>query len=342
MEIPTHDWEGRWFRRLSWWVYPIELEPEVRSRVRALPESFYNAQPEWKLSKLEASSPEEGERMASEFIDAARGAARAFGEFTWFLFRDFSHLNRRAHAWKHIASENLEHAGRDVFRPLDREMRLEGMSESDFKDLLSQAKQKELSAVIRLTRLFPYENEIQEAVESYVQEHDLKWNIGDLPTAGDLAKQLVDQMFRESDEAKDLRSRLVTLTSDRAVKGSEKSIRSKARGAGRPGKTLHPEPLEILLLMGDALFIQLREVNGLLTGRVDLRERRERFLRDHYPWLEELRVERKGEAPGNSLSKLLEMTPEKAALYIASAILDVSTSKIDKDVRRGRSRARRG
>ena len=130
------------------------------------------------------------------------------------------------------------------------------------------------------------------------------------------------------------------MTSDRAVKGSEKSIRSKAKGAGRPGKTLHPEPLEILLLMGNALFIQLREVNGLLTRCVDSRERRERFLRHHYPWIEEIRVEGKDESQGEPLPKLLKMTPEKAAVFIASAILGVSTSKIDKDVRRGRSRNR--
>jgi hypothetical protein len=344
MDIPTHEWEGRWFRCLMWWVYPKKLEPEAQARARAHAEDFYNTQPEWKLSELETSCSDEGEQMAAEFIDAVRHASRSFGEFSWFLFRDFSHLNWRAHAWKHIASENLEHVGRDVLHPLDLEMRLDGMSESAFKDLLSRAKQKDLSAVIRLTQLFPYENEIQQAVESYIQEHDLEWslewNFGDLPSAGDLAKQLVDQMFRESDKAQEFRGRLVTLTSDRAVKGSEKSIRSKAKGAGRPGKTLQPEPLEILLLMGDAIFIQLREVNGLLKRRADSREERERFLRHHYPWIEKLRVEGKDESHEEPLSELLKMPPQKAAVFIASAILDVSTSKIDKDVRRGRSRNR--
>ena len=140
MGVPTHDWEGRWFRCLRCWVYPKNLEPKVQARIRAHPEDFYNAQPEWKLCELETSRSDEAEEMAAEFINAARRASLAFGEFSWFQFRDFNYLNWRPHAWKHIASENLVHVGRDVLHPLDLEMRLGGMSESAFKDLLSRAK----------------------------------------------------------------------------------------------------------------------------------------------------------------------------------------------------------
>ena len=147
---------------------------------------------------------------------------------------------------------------------------------------------------------------------------DSGWNGARIPSAGDLIAECVATVYRDPNPKAAQKARRTA-----EILLSKKAASGLVVEAGQPGVFMHPGYLKESLIIGQALFKQLRQVSALLK-RFDRSEvSRDRFLIELYPFLNPLRE------GGVSLLEFLEMGPRDAAFCIVEPLVKESRSKIE-------------
>jgi hypothetical protein len=118
----------------------------------------------------------------------------------------------------------------------------------------------------------------------YFPELAEDWYLFGIPTPVDLFEEYSKEAVRfgaDSRRGEQARMNLKYLSSERALKGAKK-------GRGRPPEYLNKEVAKKVFRMSQALFLQMREVNDLLTNAEPVNEARIRMILGLYPWVREL------------------------------------------------------
>ena len=279
----------------------------------------YNTQLDWSLGDPDATSPAKATEIAQEFVSFARLASEEFGWGSHILTRD---MDLPTHSWKHVAFEHMQSALEfyppGVFSPPGARLRLLGADDVG-KRLLGMAAKGDPRAVARLNHLFRSKSNMLDGARLLLGKDAAREVVNDIPSPGSLAAAYTGAVFRDpdSEEAENARRSLMLLVSKAALKGA-------TPGGGRPQIPHDEESVELAYTMGYGLSVQLRRVDRFLGGFVPSGEERISRLAELYPSLcQWLRTD---------IVSFLEFRPTQGACQIASIVLGISPSKVEKTV----------
>lgn len=272
---PAKDWNGNWFHRLGWRVFPKARALEVSALVKAGKDEYHH-QVDWSLAKFEAHNAEESRLISAEFLRAASEASEDLP-----LLIDVTLKDRRKHGWKHVTYRDVEVVAKKALNPPAAAMRLERLPLPQITKLFSEAVRRDPRAVAHLTKVFPDDDERQRVARYYLSG-DPSSEVGIL-SAPQLAADCVKAIYRDrtGQVGQEARRAVEILISKKAAAGLDVK-------AGKPGTFLHGGYVKEAHRVGQALFKQFCQVTDLLE-RFD---RSEESLRDSvaglYPFIDEL------------------------------------------------------
>lgn len=270
--------------------------------------AMYNNQPRWSLREFDIRSQREALAIVQEFQQFASFASHNFG-WSWQDPGDYEEWQR--HAWKHIDFPSIESMDSSGFFFSEAESARNNTK--DLEAVVQAAIRKNPEAVARLDALFPNETEKHQALTGLSPSENHR-----IPSSEDLALDLVTTIKRKPDSSEADRARrdLGILVSRRAITG--------AVHVGRLRVPHSNKFVAQVFKMSYALARQIKEVNSFLESYQPSASKRVHLLRPYYPWL--------GSATVLDLPALATTKPIEAAGHIASHVLKVSPSKIQKIV----------
>ena len=333
--------KGRWLCQSGWWLFPkcvvprrfeipdrrMETCTSARESCKAVLQDavdadviLYSAQPRWSLADIQVSRAEVPELVA-EFLKFVEVTAL---EFCWVLPFGCHRKDLKRHAWKHVSYSVLKELTADIKarRYSPPEVIIDELGGRDAaRASFRCAERRDPKAVSRISAFLPTESGRQAAARALFHDCEPSEPVPHVPGIVELGIRYLRIIAQNphSPEADRARGDLRQLVSARTVKGSSLS-------KGRPRAGYHREAVEAMLLMGNALFLQLREVKGLLD-----KQQEPRRVTEFYPWLSPVLKDK-----DYDLQSLLKTEPFRAGALIVSHLLEISPSKIEKLVYRRR------
>jgi hypothetical protein len=267
----------------------------------------------------------EARAVLTEFMALADKAAWEFGWISNFPHRRSKH-NWRKHGWKHVSFNAIIEIRDDFVKFLPPEMRPELIGPAEeARAVFRAAESHEPTAVARLQHLFPRHDGLSEATEVLFVYEGKREILAKIPLVEELAADWAAQAVEhpESSEAQQARKKLRLLVAKSSALGS-------TADGGRSRVPWHEEVVDIVFVASYCLGVQIRQVNGLLAKTEAGVGKRNRELANCYPQLQMM------QGPPGCVSNCLASQPTQIACIIASQVLKISPSKIEKIVYRGR------